>query len=71
MIWQEFKEGFARYIENLIREKLEVNINSNRLKEPFSRASFYELGSRYISAILKENPEIKRNIKCIYDRINI
>jgi len=66
MIWQEFKEGFARYIENLIREKLEVNINSNKLKEPFSRVSFYELGSRYISAILKDKACIKGNIKEIY-----
>lgn len=71
MIWQEFKEGFARYIENLIREKLEVNINSNKLKEPFSRVSFYELGSRYISDILRKNLEIKGNIKCIYDKINM
>lgn len=23
------------------------------------------------SDILRENPEIKRNIKCIYDRINV
>jgi hypothetical protein len=25
MIWQEWKEGYARYIENLIRERLGVN----------------------------------------------
>jgi hypothetical protein len=71
MVWQEFKEGFARYIENRIREKLQVYLNSNKLEEPFSRVIFYELGSRYISAILKENPQIKENIKCIYDKINI
>ncbi len=71
MVWQEFKEGFARYIENLIREKLQVKLNSNKLEKPFSRVIFYELGSRSISAILKENPEVKGNIKCIYDKINI
>jgi hypothetical protein len=66
MIWQEFKEGFARYIENLIRERLQVNLNSNKLEEPFSRVSFYELGSRYISTILKDKASIKGNIKEIY-----
>jgi len=59
------------YMENLIREKLQVKLNSNKLEKPFSRVIFYELGSRSISAILKENPEIKGNIKCIYDKINI
>ena len=58
-------------IENLIRENLQVKLNSNKLEKPFSRVIFYELGSRSISAILKENPEIKGNIKCIYDKINI
>ncbi|WP_346935595.1 hypothetical protein [Clostridium sp.] len=71
MIWEEFIEGFARYIENLVRERFQVNLNSNRLETPFSRVIFYELGIRSISAILKENPEIKGNIKCIYDKINI
>ncbi len=71
MVWQEFIEGFARYNENLIREKLQVKLNSNKLEKPFSRVIFYELGSRSISAILKENPEIKGNIRCIYDKINI
>lgn len=71
MIWQEFKEGFARYIENLIRERFQVNLNYNKLEKPFSRISFYELGSRFISNILRENPEIKGNKKYIFDRINV
>ncbi|WP_346889648.1 hypothetical protein [Clostridium sp. UBA1056] len=71
MIWQEFKEGFARYIENLIRERLQVNLNSNKLEEPFSRVSFYELGNKYINFILRENPELKGHIKEIYNKINV
>jgi hypothetical protein len=47
MIWQEWKEGYARYIEDLVRERLGTNKNSNLLTPPFERPVFYRIGSRY------------------------
>ena len=53
MIWQEWKEGFARYVENLIREKIGMEKNSQILSPPFDRVCFYEVGSKYIEILLR------------------
>lgn len=47
MIWEEWKEVFARYIENLIRDRIGINIDTNKLQAPFNRVCFYEIGSKY------------------------
>ena len=51
MIWQEFKEGYARYVENNIRQFLKIQPNDSYPKAPFTRALFYWMGSRHISFI--------------------
>ncbi|MBN2852090.1 MAG: hypothetical protein JXQ23_05070 [Clostridia bacterium] len=52
MIWQEWKEGFARFIENEIRKSLGLDTNVQELREPFSRVSFYNSGIKHIESIL-------------------
>lgn len=47
MVWQEWKEGFARYIENLVRCRLGVEENHGGQQRPFDRVVFYEGGARY------------------------
>ena len=69
MIWQEWKEGFARYIENLIRDRLGINRNTNKLMAPFDRVCFYEIGSKYIDLLLNINTGLKDNIKDLYFRM--
>lgn len=69
MIWQEWKEGFARYIENLIRDRLGINRNTNKLQTPFDRVCFYEIGSKYIDLLLDMNTGLKGNIKDLYYRM--
>ncbi|MCB2289711.1 hypothetical protein LGK97_08030 [Clostridium sp. CS001] len=66
MVWQEWKEGFARYIENLIRDRLGINRNTNKLQKPFDRVCFYEIGSKYIDLLIDVNAELKYNIKDLY-----
>ena len=44
MVWQEWEEGFARFIENQIRRRLGLNENHYGIEEPFSRVTFYEGG---------------------------
>lgn len=66
MIWQEWKEGFARYLENIIRVKLGIKINKNELQPPFDRVCFYEIGSRYIELLVNINTGLKNNIKDLY-----
>jgi len=69
MIWQEWKEGYARYIENMIREKIGIKRNSKILKPPFDRVCFYEIGSKYIETLIKRNTELKNNLEKIFYEI--
>lgn len=69
MIWQEWKEGFARYIENLIRDKLGINRNTKELQTPFNRVCFYEIGSKYIDLLLDINIDLRGNLKDLYFRM--
>jgi len=71
MIWQEWKEGFARYIENLIRKELGLQINADILKQPFKRAHFYEIGSKYIEMLIKNNKELSANIIKLFNKIKM
>jgi len=69
MIWQEWKEGYARYIENMIREKTDIKRNSQILAPPFDRVCFYEIGSKYIETLINSNIELKNNLEKIFYEI--
>ncbi|WP_353892683.1 hypothetical protein PRVXH_002051 [Proteinivorax hydrogeniformans] len=66
MIWQQWKEGFARYIENLIRAELSLKLNTAELRKPFNRVSFYDLGSKHIELLVDRESELKGNIKELF-----
>ena len=66
MVWQEWKEGFARYVENLIREKIGMEKNRNVLSQPFDRVTFYEIGSSYIDLLLKQDSELKEDVEKLF-----
>jgi hypothetical protein len=53
MVWVEWKEGFARYIENKIRLRYGLDPNSGGREQPYGRVTFYYGGERlmtYLSA---------------------
>lgn len=52
LIWQEFKEGYARYIENTIRAFLGLALNDTAPQLPIERPIFYWTGSKHIDFIL-------------------
>lgn len=66
MTWVEWKEGFARWVENKTRNKLRVRENHTSRVEPFDRTTFYEGGSQLIELVFKTNPEIKPNLEKLY-----
>ena len=66
LVWVEWKEGSARWIENLIREKLNVDENIAG-KSKFSRTSFYYGGSNYIK-LLSQKYKTK-NLKSLFELI--
>ena len=66
LVWQEWKEGFARYVENLIRKELGMKPNKTELLGPFDRVSFYELGSRYICALVEEDDSLRSDLHKLF-----
>jgi hypothetical protein len=69
MVWQEWKEGFARYIENLVRESLGLEKHSGSDEPPFDRVTFYEGGARLIELLVSEESEITNDIEMLFWRL--
>ena len=70
MLWQEWKEGFARYAENLVRKRLGMKENSNELSPPYDRRCFYELGCKYIQA-LRESDNATADLEKLFLRMSM
>lgn len=66
MVWQEWKEGYARYAENLIRENQLMKKNTQDLLAPYDRVSFYEIGSRYIELLIKNDDTLKMDLEKLF-----
>lgn len=58
LLWQEWKEGLARFLENKIHNLVGNNENHYGSSMPYNRISFYESGSRYISLIESIHPPV-------------
>ncbi|MCB2213934.1 hypothetical protein KQH50_00925 [bacterium] len=69
MVWQEWKEGFARHIENRLQIELGLPVNLGGGKQPFSRVSFYAAGAAYIDMIAEESPEVVEDLPALFDRM--
>ena len=66
MVWQEWKEGFARFIENKIRRRLGLQENHGGLKKPWNRVLFYEGGARFIEFLCNQERELLTDIKALF-----
>ncbi|MCS6906464.1 MAG: hypothetical protein RML93_01115 [Anaerolineales bacterium] len=69
MVWQEWKEGFARFIENQIRRRLGLPENHRGLEQPFTRVVFYEGGAHYIGKLSMQEVELTVQIGRLFDRM--
>ncbi len=69
LVWVEWKEGFARYIENKVRAKLGLELRVSAAVPPFDRVSFYEGGARYISLLVGGDPELEKDIEQLFGRM--
>lgn len=69
MVWQEWKEGLARYIENQIRGWLKLRGNHGGQEPPFDRVTFYEGGSHQIAALGRHEPELLQDIEALFHRL--
>jgi hypothetical protein len=69
MVWQEWKEGFACFIENKIRNRLEVEENHFGRSEPSSRMAFYEGGAAFIEFLTSRQPSLLEDIESLFYRM--
>ena len=69
LVWQEWKEGFARKIENQIRFRLGLPENQGGKIRPFNRVSFYTGGEKFIGFIVKEDPSLLVDIENLFKRM--
>lgn len=67
MVWQEWKEGFARYIENLVRLKLGLSAIPGREDEQLDRRVFYEGGAAFIEFLVERKPFLAVEIDELFD----
>jgi len=69
MIWQEWKEGFARYVENLVRKELGLQLNATISRQPFDRVHFYDIGSKYIEMLIEKDNELNNDTKNLFQKM--
>jgi hypothetical protein len=70
MVWQEWKEGFARYIENIIKRELGIIENHFGINQPFTRSLFYETGARLSEFIVNRSIDSLQDIEQLYYIMN-
>jgi hypothetical protein len=69
MLWQEWKEGFARYIENEMQRRLGLPENLGGRQPPFSRVAFYAGGANFIRILEQQEPGLVKKIELLFERM--
>jgi hypothetical protein len=69
MVWQEWKEGFARYIENRLREALGLPLNNGGMAYPYNRVSFYASGAALIGLIHQVDRDLVVDLPALFMRL--
>ena len=71
MLWQEWKEGFARWVENCLRQQLGIPENQGGLILPFSRVTFYAGGAAYIDWLYEKTPSLVEDLQRLFEQISL
>lgn len=69
LVWEEWKEGFARFIENKVKERMSINENTGGKGEPYNRVSFYYSGDKLIHLISLDNNKLLNNLEELFEYI--
>jgi hypothetical protein len=69
LVWQEWKEGFARWVENRLLKKLGLIENRGGLEPPFSRVAFYAGGAAYIDFLQTRDPHLVNDLEVLFTRM--
>jgi hypothetical protein len=69
LTWQEWKEGFARFLENSMRNQQGLPRNDGGSKPPYDRVSFYYGGDRMIGHLTRGNKALLADIEQLYAQL--
>jgi hypothetical protein len=69
MVWVEWKEGFARYIENEIRTRWGIDANHAGEDLPYTRVAFYVGGEMFIRFLAGEAAEGLEDVELLFRRM--
>jgi len=69
LTWQEWKEGYARYIENKLQSFFNLKINEYGKDRPYSRITFYAGGSKYIEYLAIREQSLSNDLESLYKNI--
>jgi hypothetical protein len=66
LTWQEWKEGFARLLENSMRAELGLALNTGGRTPPLRRVSFYAGGEALIARITTRDASVLTNLSELF-----
>lgn len=69
MVWQEWKEGFALFLENRIRKEMGLERNKVGRRRPFNRTVFYAGGEAWIALLGEDDPMLLTDLEALFDRM--
>ena len=67
LVWQEWKEGFARWVENRMQKHLSLPVKKGGRKLPYSRVLFYVGGAAFIDHLSQVDPQIVIDLKKLFE----
>ncbi|MBG0770378.1 MAG: hypothetical protein H0S82_01645 [Anaerolineaceae bacterium] len=71
MVWQEWKEGYARFVENQIQRRLELKVNTYGDQPPYNRITFYVGGAAYFDFLAQREPEALTDLPDLFERLRV
>jgi len=69
MVWNEWKEGFARWVEDKVRRRLGVRRNECGRLGPFGRETLHVGGSELVRLMIRAEPPLAHQLRELYRRI--
>lgn len=69
MVWEEWKEGFARLIENRLQAKYGIAPNHGGKETPFNRVSFYYGGAKFIQYLAAGDRDLFFDNQGLFERM--
>ncbi|MDH3217279.1 MAG: hypothetical protein OEN01_13505 [Candidatus Krumholzibacteria bacterium] len=71
MVWEEWKEGLARYLENRIQERRGLPVNTFGDEPPYDRIAFYHGGAHWIAYLVRMDPALDADPKALFEAMRL